>query len=194
MKGFVKKYGVRIAVIVFSVALIVLLSVAARSEKADLFHKASEALVTPVRKIVGAAVNRFDRIYGYLYKYDSLLAENESLRSQLADAQQSARDGVAATEENARLRQLLVLKEKHPDYVFESCKVVLWSSSNWAHSFTISKGSSSGIKLGDPVITEYGTVIGQVTAVTAAGGMNAQTPPGRICVSTISCTISTTSM
>ena len=160
-----KKYGVRIAVIVFSVALIVLLSVAARSEKADLFHKASEALVTPVRKIVGAAVNRFDRIYGYLYKYDSLLAENESLRSQLADAQQSARDGVAATEENARLRQLLVLKEKHPDYVFESCKVVLWSSSNWAHSFTISKGSSSGIKLGDPVITEYGTVIGQVTAV-----------------------------
>ena len=160
-----KKYGVRIAVIVFSVALIVLLSVAARSEKAGLFHKASEALVTPVRKIVGAAVNRFDRIYGYLYKYDSLLAENESLRSQLADAQQSARDGVAATEENARLRQLLVLKEKHPDYVFESCKVVLWSSSNWAHSFTISKGSSSGIKLGDPVITEYGTVIGQVTAV-----------------------------
>ena len=32
------------------------------------------------------------------------------------------------------------------------------------------------------------------TAVTAAGGMNAQTPPGRICVSTMSCTISTTSM
>ena len=91
------------------------------------------------------------------------MAENESLRSQLADAQQSARDGIAASEENTRLRRLLDLREKHSDYVFESCKVVLWSSSNWAHSFTISKGASSGIELGDPVVTEYGAVVGQVT-------------------------------
>ena len=116
-----------------------------------------------MQKVVSSAVNWFDTIYGYLYDYDSLLAENESLRSQLADAQQSARDGIAASEENARLRELLNLREKHSDYVFESCKVVLWSSSNWAHSFTISKGASSGIELGDPVVTEYNAVVGQVT-------------------------------
>ena len=55
------------------------------------------------------------------------------------------------------------LREKHSDDVFESCKVVLWSSSNWGHTFTISKGASSGIELGDPVVTEYGAVVGQVT-------------------------------
>ena len=42
-------------------------------------------------------------------------------------------------------------------------KVVLWSSSNWSSSFTISKGASSGIEYGDPVITEYGALVGQVT-------------------------------
>ena len=45
----------------------------------------------------------------------------------------------------------------------ESSKVVLWSSSNWSSSFTISKGARSGIEYGDPVITEYGALVGQIT-------------------------------
>ena len=32
-----------------------------------------------------------------------------------------------------------------------------------ASTFTISKGSNSGIELGAPVITEYGAVVGQIT-------------------------------
>ena len=116
-----------------------------------------------MQKVLSSTVNWFDSIYGYLYEYDSLLAENESLRSQLADAQQSAREGIEASEENTRLRQLLGLREKYTDFVLESSKVVLWSSSNWASAFTISKGESSGIELGDPVITEYGALVGQVT-------------------------------
>ena len=163
MKDYLKKYGIRVAIIVLSVALIIVLSTAARGGQISLFHNVSGVLISPVQKVVSSAVNWFDTIYGYLYKYDSLLAENESLRSQLAEAQQSARDGIAASEENTRLRQLLNLREKHSDYVFESCKVVLWSSSNWSHSFTISKGSSSGIEQGDPVVTEYGAVVGQIT-------------------------------
>ena len=163
MKEYIKKYGVRVGVIVASVALIIALSSAARGGQISLLHNISGVLISPVQKVVSSAVNWFDTIYGYLYQYDSLLAENESLRSQLADAQQSARDGIAASEENTRLRRLLNLREKHSDYVFESCKVVLWSSSNWGHTFTISKGASSGIELGDPVVTEYGAVVGQVT-------------------------------
>ena len=62
-----------------------------------------------------------------------------------------------------RLREALNLRQKHTDYVLESAKVVLWSDSNWASSFTISKGRTSGIELGDPVITEYGALVGQVT-------------------------------
>lgn len=163
MKEYLKKYGTRVGIIVLSVALIIVLVTAARGGQIGVIRNVSGVLISPVQKVVSSAVNWFDTIYGYLYKYDSLLAENESLRSQLADAQQSARDGIAASEENTRLRRLLELREKHSDYVFESCKVVLWSSSNWAHSFTISKGSSSGIELGDPVVTEYGAVVGQVT-------------------------------
>ena len=150
MKDYLKKNGIRMGIIVAAVVLIISLSSAARGGQISLFHNVSGVLLSPVQKVVSSAVNWFDTIYGYLYEYDSLMAENESLRTQLAEAQQSARDGIEASEENQRLRELLNLREKHTDYEFESCKVVLWSSSNWSHSFTISKGAGSGIELGDP--------------------------------------------
>lgn len=163
MKNYLKTNGIRIAVLVFAVVLLIGLGAAARGGEVGILHNVTGILLAPVQKVVSSASNLFDSIYGYLYEYDALVAENESLRAQLADAQQSARDGVEASEENERLRQLLDLRAKHTDYVFESAKVVLWSSSNWSHSFTISKGSSSGIELGDPVVTEYNVVVGQIT-------------------------------
>ena len=163
MKEYLKKNGIRVGIIVGAVVLIIALGAAARGGKISFMQNVSGIVKAPMQKVLSSAVNWFDSLYGYLYDYDSLMAENESLRSQLADAQKSARDGIAASEENTRLRKLLELREKHTDYEFESCKVVLWSSSNWSHSFTISKGASSGIELGDPVVTEYNAVVGQVT-------------------------------
>ena len=149
-------------IIVAASVFLVLLGAATRSG-IGLVQNVTGIVAAPMQKVLSSTVNWFRTIYGYLYDYDSLLAENESLRAQLADAQQSARDGIAATEENVRLRELNNLRQKHTDYVMESAKVVLWSSSNWSSSFTISKGSSSGIELNDPVVTEYGALVGQVT-------------------------------
>ena len=163
MKEYLKKNGIRIGIIIAAVAIIIGFTGASRGGQISLLQNITGIVEAPIKKVLSSTVNWFDTIYGYLYQYDSLQAENESLRSQLADAQQSARDGIAASEENERLRELLNLREKHTDYEMESCKVVLWSSSNWSSSFTISKGKSSGIELNDPVVTEYGVVVGQVT-------------------------------
>ena len=163
MRDYLRKNGIRLAIIVLSVALLVALTTAASNGKTGFLHNMTGVLEAPVKKVLSSAVNAMNTIYGHIFEYDSLLAENESLRSQLADAQQSARDGIEASEENERLRKLLDLRDAHNDYVMESSKIVLWSSSNWSSSFTISKGASSGIELGDPVITEYGVVVGQIT-------------------------------
>ena len=163
MKEYLRKNGLRVGIIIAAAALIIGLGAAARDGRIGFVQNLSGIVKSPIQKVLSSAVNWFDSMYGYLYEYDSLMAENESLRSQLADAQKSARDGIEASEENTRLRKLLELREKHTDYVMESCKVVLWSSSNWSSAFTISKGSTSGIELGDPVITEYGAVVGQIT-------------------------------
>lgn len=167
MKEYIKKNGIRIGIIVVAVALLVLLGSAARGGQTGFLQNTTGVLSSPLQKVLSSTVNWFKTIYGYLYDYDSLLAENESLRAQLAEAQQSARDGIAAAEENTRLRELNNLRQKHTDYVMESAKVVLWSSSNWSSSFTISKGANFGIELGDPVVTEYGALVGQVTELGA---------------------------
>ena len=163
MKNYLRKNGIRMAIIVFMVAFIVGIGAAARGGRIGFMQNATGIMEAPVKKVLSSTVNWLDTIYGYLFKYDQLLAENESLRSQLADAQESARDGIEASEENTRLRKLLDLRDQHTDYVMESSKIVLWSSSNWSSSFTISKGETSGIELGDPVITEYGILVGQIT-------------------------------
>ena len=163
MKDYLKKNGLRVGIIVAAAALIIALGSAARDGRIGFVQNVAGIFKSPIQKVLSSAINWFDSMYGQIYEYDSLRAENESLRSQLADAQKSARDGIEASEENSRLRKLLELREKHTDYVMESCKVVLWSSSNWSSAFTISKGSSSGIELGDAVITEYGAVVGQIT-------------------------------
>ena len=152
------------AIIIVVAALLIGLAARPKADgSSGAVPEAANALRIPIQGAVGSVVEWMRGIYGYIYRYDKLLAENESLRSQLADAQKSARDGIAASEENTRLRKLLELREKHTDYEMESAKVVLWSSSNWSSSFTISKGENSGIEIGDPVITEYGAVVGQIT-------------------------------
>lgn len=165
MREFLKKNGIRMGIVVFAAVLLVLLGSVARDGQVGILQNVTGVVNAPVQKVLSSVVNWMNTLYGYLYEYDSLLAENESLRSQLADAQQSAREGIEASEENTRLRQLLNLRERHTDYELESCKLVLWTPSNWSSSFTISKGSSSGIEFGDPVITEYGAVVGQVLEV-----------------------------
>ena len=145
MKAYLKKNGVRIAVIVIAVALLVGLGAAAQSGRTGFVRNTTGVLASPLQKVLSSTVNWFRTIYGYLYDYDSLLAENESLRAQLAEAQQSARDGIEATEENERLRELNNLRQKHTDYVMESAKVVLWSSSNWSSSSPSARAPTSAL-------------------------------------------------
>lgn len=163
VKEYLRKNGIRIGVILLAVVLLIGLSAASRGDNISLAQNAFGVAKAPMQKVLRSAVNWVNSVYGYFYDYDSLMAENESLRAQLADAQKSARDGIAASEENVRLRRLLELREQHTSYELESAKVVLWSSSNWSSAFTISKGKNCGIELGDPVITEYGAVVGQIT-------------------------------
>ena len=67
--------------------------------------------------------------------------------------------------ENERLHQLLGLTEEHEDYKPVSAYIISWEDSNWKSAFTIGKGTNSGIQKGHVAITEYGQVVGQVTAV-----------------------------
>ena len=130
--------------------------------RAGLLSNVVSAVRAPLARSAVAVTEWLESIYGYIYKYDQLVEQNEALQKSLAEAEEKARLGEEAAEENTRLRELLNLAEKRTDFVFESAKIIAGDPSNWASRFTIGKGASSGIELGDCVVTEYGALVGQI--------------------------------
>lgn len=165
MKNYLKTHGIKLGIIVLVVAAVAFASSLLMKGNAGVVRNVSGIVKAPVQNVVGSMANWLESMYGYFYDYDKLVAENEQLRAELTKAQESARNGMDAMEENERLRNLLDFKEKSSDMTLESAKVVSWTSSNWENAFTVSKGSAAGIEVGDCVITEYGVLVGQVTEV-----------------------------
>lgn len=162
IKQYLYKHGVKLAVIVVIAALIAIIGSAARGGKAGLAQDAQGSLSTPARTAASAIVGWMEDIYGYLYEYDSLQEEINSLRAELAEAQEKARGYEELEQENQRLYALLELSEKRQEFVYEACRIVSWDTGNYTSAFTVSKGSDDGLELGDSVITEYGALVGQV--------------------------------
>lgn len=164
MKNYLKKYGVRLLLLVIVAAVLVgLASRKKENGEAGTVAGLSYNMRSPVQRAVGAMVDWLEGLYGYIYDYDQLVQENEALRAQLAEAQEEARSAAEANEENERLRTLLGYLEKHTSYVTESAQITAWDASNWVRAFTISKGKNYGIEAGDCVITEDGVLVGQVS-------------------------------
>ena len=163
MKKYLKQYGIRLAVVVVLAALVVGLASRSRDDgTSGPLSGAANSLRIPVQGAVGSVVDWMQGIYGYIYQYDKLVAENDSLRQQLAEAQEQVRQSAEAAEENVRLRTLLGYLEKNTSFITESAMITSWDASNWVSAFTISKGTDNGIQKGDCVITESGMLVGQV--------------------------------
>ena len=163
MKKYLSKKGIKIGAIVLAVALIVALGARAMNGRAGIVQNAAGAIKKPVQSVVGAVADWLEGIYGYMYKYDSLKAENEALQTQLAQAQAEARENKEAAAENERLKNLLEFKDIHTDYKLASARIMGRSASNWSSTFTISIGSGDDVKVGAPVINDAGAMVGQIT-------------------------------
>ena len=164
-KVFLRKTAPRLLAAVLVIALLAVAATSLMKGRAGLITDLEGRLRRPFQQGAETIASWLEGLYGSVYDYDQLKAENETLREQLAEAQAEARAGQEALEENERLRQLLSFSQRHTDYDLESAKVVSYSASNWSALITISKGDESGIEVGDSVITESGSLVGQVIEV-----------------------------
>lgn len=169
MKAFFKKSGITVGCVLAAVLVILLIASAFGGGIHSL-----RGVFAPLDKLVNAGMDKLEQVYGYMYNYDKLVAENAELRSRIAEMEQEVRQSVSSNEENARLKKLLGLAEANNDYVFVDAALVSWSASGWSSSFSINKGSRHGIEEGDCVVTEDGFLIGQVTEV-SRGSATVQT-------------------
>ena len=122
------------------------------------------AVVTPLEKGVNAVTDWASGIFGYFYRYSSLQEENARLKEELADLRNQQREYLEALSENADLREMLGLKQKHREFDLEYCSIVSASEGSYRSVFTIDKGSVNGIEVGDCVVVSEG-MVGYVSEV-----------------------------
>lgn len=124
-----------------------------------------QGVLTPLRSGVSSLTLQAEKLYDYIYRYESLEAENAQLREQLAQMEDAARQADSVSRENDRLRKLMQLQKAHEDFVLVDAYIISRSSNDWTYTLTINRGAASGLKKDMCAITEDGAVVGLITEV-----------------------------
>ena len=152
-------------ILIVAVLLAAILAVVGSVTDMSLPNMFVQGVLTPARAGVSYLTDQAEKLYGYLFKYDSLAAENEALKQELAQIQDAARNADAVTRENERLRELLELKETDDSYEFLDGYIIGWSSNDWSNTITINRGANSGVEKDMCAVTANGELVGLVSEV-----------------------------
>ena len=152
-------------VLIVAVLLAVGLAVISDLTGLSIPDMAVKGILTPIRSGASRLVDGAQQVYNYIFKYESLAAENEALKEQLAQMEDEARRADSVARENSYLRSVIGLKENNPSWELVDAYVISRSSQEWSSTFTVDRGSRDGIEVGMCAITANGEVVGLVSEV-----------------------------
>lgn len=165
MKKFFRDNGAILLIVAVLLSVVISLCSNLFGSKIDPLGSVMNTIATPIRGGINAVVGWVEGVYDHMFRQEQLEDELTQLRRRVAQLDDELRQARNDSQENRRLRQLLQLREKRRDFVFESALVNAHGTRGWDDTLTLSKGSSSGIAVGDCVITETGVLAGVVSQV-----------------------------
>ena len=152
-------------ILIGAVLLAVVLTVISSLTGFSLPEMFVKGILTPVRAGVSRLTDRAEQLYSYMFEYESLAAENERLKEEIAQIEDRARQADSIARENERLRNLMDLPLTQEGYETVDSYIISHSSTDWSSTFTINRGSNVGIVEGLCVITANGELVGLVDEV-----------------------------
>lgn len=152
-------------VLILAVLLTVIFTVVGSLTDLTFPDMVVKGILTPIRAGASKLTEQAQQIYNYVFGYEALLEENESLKEQLSQMQEDARKADAVARENANLRAMLDLTESREDFKIVDSYIISRSSQQWSSTFTINRGSNAGITEGMCAITSGGELVGLVSQV-----------------------------
>ena len=152
-------------VLITAVLLTALLAVISNLTGFNLPERVVQGMMTPLRAGASHLKEQAEQLYGYIFRYEALLAENTALKEKIAQMEDNARVADSLSRENDQLRAALNLLSDHEDYKLVDADVIAWSSTDWANTLTINRGANAGIETNMCAITANGEVVGLVVEV-----------------------------
>lgn len=162
MKRFFTKTGIWLLAAAAIIA-VTLCIVSAIGSGTGLLHNALGVIASPFRA-AGTAVA--DWVSDISHRFDSveeLQQENEQLRREIAELEESLRAAQSAAEENESLRELLGLRQQRSELTFEAARVTQRDTSNWASTLVLNRGTRHGVAIGDCAVDSSGNLAGVIT-------------------------------
>ena len=161
-----KQFNGRVKLIlILAVVLAALTAITTAVFGTTFLSNAVQTVLTPIRSGISSVTRQVERYYNYVFGYEALEAENKYLEERIMNVEEEIRNADALARENDRLRELLNLQKDNTDYEFCDAYIVSWDSSNWKSTFSIAKGTNSGLEEGMVAVTEYGQVVGLITQI-----------------------------
>jgi len=151
------------AVLIIAALLAAVLGIVGSLTKVDLGDVVVKGLLAPIRAGASKLTDSAEQIYNYIFEYEALQTENLRLKEQLSQLEEDSRRADALERENERLRDALGMSEVREDFKLVDCYVISRSSQEWSSTFTVNRGSNSGIQAGMCAITANGEVVGLVS-------------------------------
>ena len=164
MKKFFREHGIWVLFATAVVAVALALMSVFSTTSSPLTNLAG-AITSPFRSAYTAVANWITDKQNYYQDVTALEEENTSLRRENAQLRAQLRQAETDSEENARLRELLNLREQIYDLELETAMVTEHEVTNWTSSLTLNKGTEHGVEVNDCVITETGALVGVVSRV-----------------------------
>ena len=164
IKEFFKTTRFRVLLVVGALLFAFLLRAIYTGGLMPLLSSAGGILVVPLNSLSAAAGNAIQERFGPFLNAGRVHDENLALRAEIQDLKEQLIDYEAVKMENEQFRELLEIKERNSDLIFEPATVVGRTPDDWFGSFTIDVGTYHGVSLRCPVITSEG-LVGIVTEV-----------------------------
>ncbi len=158
MKEFFKTGRFRVLLVVGCLLFSFLLRSIYTGGLMPLLSSAGGMLMVPLNSMSAAAGAAIQNRFGPFLSSGEVHRENQALREEIQRLEEQLIDYETVKMENEQFRELLEIKERNSDLIFEPATVVGRTPDDWFGSFTIDVGTYHGVSLRCPVITSDGLV------------------------------------
>lgn len=181
-------YSKKFKIILCVLALLVGISLySVKESSSDPANSVIAKIFSPFQKLSTSIKNSVEDSLSVITNAKQNYEENIELRAKLDELYVQIIDYQKLKNENDQLRRVIGLKEDFPDFTFSPpCQIISKTANDPFGSFIIDKGTTDGISVYDPVITDAG-LVGIVTKASTTYSrvttiLSPEVPVGAYCI------------